>query len=101
MEAGEHILEFLGVFVRKLFGFDAELRSGLLHLEPVRVHAGHKEHGMAVQPLEARERIGRNRFIGVTDMRLGIRIGNRGRNRKMRFGFGLGHMIFRVSAGSP
>ena len=53
-------------------------RGGLLDLLAVLVGAGQEIHVIAVEPLEARDRVGRDRFIGVTDMRHAIRIGDRG-----------------------
>ena len=45
---------------------------------PVLVGAGEEEDVLAVKPLKARQRIGRDRLIGVADMRM--RIGDRGRD---------------------
>ena len=39
-----------------------------------------KIHVVAVEPHEARDRVGRDRLIGVTDMRHAVRIGDRGRD---------------------
>ncbi len=54
--------------------------GGLDHLQAVLVGAGQEEHVLAVEPLEARQRIGRDRLIGVADMRHAVRIGDRGRD---------------------
>ena len=54
--------------------------GGLDHLLAVLVGAGQEEDVLAVEPLKARQRIGRDRLIGVADMRLAIRIGDRGRD---------------------
>ena len=53
---------------------------GLHHLLAVLVGAGQEEHVLAVEPLKARQRIGRDRLIGVADMRHAVRIGDRGRD---------------------
>ena len=53
---------------RQLFGL-----RGLDHLQAVLVGAGQEEHILAVEPLKARQRIGRDRLIGVTDMRHTVR----------------------------
>ena len=53
---------------------------GLDHLLAVLVGAGQKEHVLAVEPLKARQRIGRDRLIGMADMRHAVRIGDRGRD---------------------
>jgi hypothetical protein len=44
------------------------------------VGSGQKENVLAIESLKARERVGRDRFIGVADMRRTIRIGDRRRN---------------------
>ena len=56
------------------------LCRGLHHLLAVLVGAGQEEHVLAVEPLKARQRIGRDRLIGVADMRHAVRIGDRGRD---------------------
>ena len=75
-----HLLEARGVAGREfqrrqLFGF-----RGLDHLQAVLVGAGEEEHVLAVEPLKARQRVGRDRLIGVADMRHAVRIGDRGRD---------------------
>ena len=82
-----------GVFWSASFiGRDAELGRGLLHLEAVRVDAGHEKHRVAVEPLEARERIRRHGLIGVADMRLSVGIGDSRAYCEMRFCFVFGHI---------
>ena len=54
------------------------LRRGLLDLLAVLVGAGQEEHVVAVEPLEARDGVGRDHLIGVADMRHAVRIGDRG-----------------------
>ena len=56
------------------------LLARLLHLLAVLVRAGEKEHIIAVETHEARDRIRRDRFICMTDVRRAVRIGNRRRN---------------------
>src|ERR1700744_5671666 len=73
-----HLLEALRIARRHFhrlqpFGF-----CGLNHLQNLLVGAGHKEHVLAVEPLKARQRVGRDRLIGVTDMRHAVGIGDRG-----------------------
>ena len=80
VQALVHLLEPAGVargdFQRRHF---LGLR-GLDHLQAVLVGAGEEEHILAVEPLKARQRIGRDRLIGVTDMRHAVRVGDRGRD---------------------
>ena len=53
---------------------------GLDHLQAVLVGAGEEKHVLAVEPLKARQRIGRDRLIGVADMRRAVGIRDRGRD---------------------
>ena len=62
-------LKARGVAVGELAGRDALLDRRLLHLQPVLVGARQEEHVLAVEPLEARDRVGGDRLVGVTDMR--------------------------------
>jgi hypothetical protein len=57
---------------RQAFGL-----RGLNHLQAMLVGAGQEEHVLAVEPREARNRIGRDRLIGVADMRLAVRVRDR------------------------
>ncbi len=59
-------------------GVSFSLRRGLQHLDAVLVGAGEEEHVAAVEPHEAGDRIGGDRFVGVADMRRAVRIGDRG-----------------------
>ena len=59
-------------------GVRPSLRRGLLHLDAVLVGAGEEEHVVAVEPHEARDGVGRDRLVGVADMRRAVRIGDRG-----------------------
>jgi hypothetical protein len=47
------------------------------HLHAVLVDAGHEEDVVAVEPQEARDRIGRDRLVGVADVRHAVRVGDR------------------------
>ena len=96
----QHVLELRRVLVRQLIGRDAELGRGLLHLEAVRIDAGHEIHRVAVEPLETGERIGRHGLIGMADMRLGVGIGDGRANCKMRFCFGFCHIAFGGESGA-
>ncbi len=57
---------------------DAFARRGLQHLDAVLVGAGQEIDVVAVEPLKARDRVGRDRLIGVTDVRNAVGIGDRG-----------------------
>ena len=62
------------------------LGGGLLDLLAVLVGAGEEIDVVAVEPHEARDGIGGDRFIGMADMRRAIRIGDRGRDVKRCLG---------------
>src|SRR5581483_10915542 len=72
-----HRLEQRHVAVQQLPRRDSLAQRGLLHFLPVLVGAGEKKDVIAVQPHEARDRIGGDRLIGVADMRRAVRIGDR------------------------
>ena len=57
---------------------NAFLLGRLLHLQAVLVGAGQEEHVLAVEPLEARQRVGGDDLVGMADMRLAVRIEDRG-----------------------
>ena len=80
VEDAVHVLELRGVARRQIGRRQAFLRRGLHHLLAVLVGAGEKEHVLAIEPLEARQGIGRDRLIGVADMRYAVGIGDRGRD---------------------
>ncbi len=80
VEALVHRLETPGVARRKVLDGQPFRLRGLHHLQAVLVGAGQEEHVLAVEALEARQRVGGDRLIGVTDMRLAVRIGDRGRD---------------------
>jgi hypothetical protein len=50
---------------------------GLNHFLSMLVGAGQKEHILAVEPLEARQRVRGNRLIGMSDMWRAVRIHDR------------------------
>jgi hypothetical protein len=68
----------------ELLGGEPLALGGALHLLAVLVHAGHEQHIEAVEPLEARESVGRDALIGVTDMGGAIRIRNGGGDHEGR-----------------
>ena len=64
-----HVAEARRVAVGERARGEPSFMRGLLHLEAVLVGAGQEEHVLAVEALEARDGIGRDRLIGVTDVR--------------------------------
>ena len=77
-QKGRHRLELGRVPPGELGRADALLARALQHLDAVLVGARQEEHVVAVQPLEARQRVGRDELVGVADMRTTVRIGDRG-----------------------
>ena len=75
-----HCLEAAGVALGKIGRQHALALCGLNHLQAMLVGAGQKEHILAIETLKARQRVGRDRFISVADMRHTIGIGDRGRD---------------------
>ena len=67
-----------GVAGRELARLEAFSLRGLHHLLPVLVSPGQEKHVLAVEPLKARDRIGRDHLIGVADMRNAVRISDGG-----------------------
>jgi hypothetical protein len=57
---------------------DAQLARLLRHLEPVLVGPGLEAHLAAHQPLEAGDDVGRDRLVGMADVRLAVGIMDRG-----------------------
>ena len=78
IELFHHGLEARHVALDQLARRQVFLGRGLQHLDAVLVGAGEKEHVAAVEPHEARDGVGRDRLIGVADMRRAVRIGDRG-----------------------
>ena len=83
-EQPRHLAEPLGVAVGKLARGQSLLRRRLLHLEAVLVGAGQEVDVLAVEPLEARDGVGRDRLVGVADMRHAVGIGDRRRDVEFR-----------------
>ena len=70
-------LEHIGVAPRQLRGRNALRRGRLGHLQAVHVGAGQVAHVEPVQPLEPRDRVGGDVFVGVADVRVAVGIGDR------------------------
>ena len=70
----------------------------LLHLEAVLVGAGEEEHVVAVDALEARDRVRGDHLVGVADMRRPVRIGDRRREIEL---VSLGHPAILPKAARP
>ncbi len=75
-----HRLELAGVAVGKLLGGNTLRARRLLHLLAVLVGACQKEDITAIKTLEARHGVRRDQLVGMADMRLAVRVGNRGGN---------------------
>ena len=76
IEDGGHLAEAGRVAIGQFAWGHAFLERRLLHLQTVLVGAGEKEHVLAVEPLEARDCIGCDRFIGMPDVGHAVGIGN-------------------------
>ena len=81
-----HLTEIAGHFLGERGGLDALLARRLGHLEAMLVGAGQEEDVAARIALEARDRVGGDRLIGVADMRAAVGVGDRGGDVE-----GLGH----------
>jgi hypothetical protein len=68
VESGHHVAKHLRVAVGQGLGGEPFGRRRLLHLEAMLVGAGEKEYVLAVEPLEARDDVGRQRRVGVADV---------------------------------
>ena len=77
VERRRHVAKALRVAVGELDRRQPLGDRRLLHLEAVLVGARQEEHVLAVEPLEARDRIARHRRIGMADMGDPIRIEDR------------------------
>ena len=75
-----HLLETRGILVDELLGRDAFLSGGLRDLDAVLVSAGQEEHVVAVEPLEARDRVGGDDLVAIADVWRTVRIRDRGRD---------------------
>jgi GNAT superfamily N-acetyltransferase len=78
IELFDHGLEARHIAVAQLPRGQAFLDRGLLHFLAVLVGAGEEIDFVAVEPHKARNGVGRDRLIGVADMRRAVRIGDRG-----------------------
>jgi hypothetical protein len=72
-----HAPKLGSVAISQLAWGDSFLLGRLQHLDAVLVRAGQEEHVLAVEALEAGKRIRCEQFVGMADMRLAVRIGNR------------------------
>ena len=68
------------VAVEQLPRREALARRSLLNFLAVLVGSGEEEDVIAVEPHEAGNRVGRDHFVSVADMRWAIRIRDRGRD---------------------
>src|SRR5713226_2810757 len=80
VETLNHRLEARYVAFNEISRRQFLLGGGLQHLDTMLVRAGEKEYIISFEPHEAGYGIGRDRLIGVTDMRRAIGIGNGRRN---------------------
>ncbi len=74
------MLELRGGAVGERLRREPLLLGRALHLLPVLIHPGDEKHVETVQPLPAREGVGRDALIGVADVRRSIGVGNGGRD---------------------
>ena len=88
-----HLLEKTRHFVGKCARLDAFAARCLRHLQAVLVGAGLEAHVAALAALEARDRVGGDRFIGVADVRRPVGVADRGRDVE-----GLGHAAAALAA---
>ena len=80
VEAFIHLPELGGIARRELGGRHVLLLRGLDHFQTMFVGARQEEYILAVEPLKPRQRIGRDRLIGMANMRRPVRIRDRGRD---------------------
>jgi hypothetical protein len=73
-----HALESSRVAICEFAGRDAFLARALQHLDAVFIRAGQEVNILTIQTLKTRHGIGRNQLISMADMRLAIRVSNRG-----------------------
>ena len=64
-----HLPEIARHLVSQIDRFTARLACSLIHLQAMLIGSGNEPHIATHQPLEARHDIGRDTFIGMTDMR--------------------------------
>ncbi len=82
----DHGLEKGNVALKQLVRRQPLFGAGLLDFHPVLVGAGEEIDVVAVEPHEARDGVGRDRLIGVADMRRPVRVGDRGGDVEGCFG---------------
>ena len=80
VEALNHRLEARDIAFDQIPRRELFFRRSLQHLHAMLVRAGEKEHLIPVKPHEPSYGIGRDRLIGVADMRWAIGVGNGRRN---------------------
>ncbi len=73
-----HHLERARHFLSEDGWLDAAIPGGLGHFQAMLVGAGEEEDLAALEALETGKGVGRDRFIGMTDMRPPVRIADRG-----------------------
>ncbi|MOA29415.1 hypothetical protein D3C78_1504260 [compost metagenome] len=73
-----HLAELIGIALRQLFRRNTFRPRRLLHLLAVFIGAGQEENIHSIQALKACHGVRRNQLIGMADMRLAVRIGDRG-----------------------
>ena len=69
-------LEHIRIAPRQLGGRNALGRGRLGHLEPVHVGTGEEAHVEPVESLEPCDRVGRDVFVGMSDVRIAVGIGD-------------------------
>jgi hypothetical protein len=77
IERLRHAPELCSVAVSQFARRDSFLLGRLQHLDAVLVRTGQEEDVFAVESLEAGKGIRCEQFVGMADMRLAVRIGNR------------------------
>ena len=93
IEQLHHGFEARHVAVAQLPRGQALACRGLLHLLTVLVGAGKKIDVVAVEPHEARDGVGRDRLVGVTDMWRPVRVRDRCGDVERRLGWHLGRYL--------
>lgn len=73
-----HVLEILRHLIGQCTRSGLQLAGLLQHLEAMDVRPGLEAHVAAAEPLETCDDVGRDRLIGMADMRAAIGIADRG-----------------------
>ena len=94
-------LAFLAIFSFTWLALVVFPWMALGHLQPVLVGAGEKKHILAVEPLKTRQRIGRDRLIGVANVRQTVGVRDSGRDIERRFRLALWKQGFGVARSFP